>query len=197
MSSSQKFFAERERWICGEDIAPLLYSGSKHGTAVPNAGALVSCCACLPLHLSDNRKFMVWNIDLWSSFGNLPFCNPRNMCLFKFCCDGASRADFVHGSNIILWIRTWARMRELIKSTVLVRICENALMRVWTQKPEISSSKYGWWACTRKSLKTTFFCTGWMPPCAARSSTKFHEVHVPNRTKPQLARMVCVYIYGK
>jgi hypothetical protein len=101
----QKFFAERERWICGEDIAPLLYSGSKHGTAVPNAGALVSCCACLPLHLSDNRKFMVWNIDLWSSCGNLPFCNPRNMCLFKFCCDGASRADFVHGSNIISWIR--------------------------------------------------------------------------------------------
>ena len=30
----------------------------KHGTAVPNAGPLVSCCACLLLHFSDNRKFM-------------------------------------------------------------------------------------------------------------------------------------------
>ena len=94
-------------------------------------------------------------------------------------------------------MRTWARMRELIKSTVLVRMCENALMRVWTQKPEISSSKYGWWACTRKSLKTTFFCTGWMPPCAARSSTKFHEVHVPDRTKPQLASWSDLWVRAK
>ena len=39
-----------------------------------------------------------------------------------------------------------------------------------------------------QKLENHFFGTGWMPPCAARSSTKFHEVHVPDRTKPQLAR---------
>ena len=42
--------------------------------------------------------------------------------------------------------------------------------------------------CTQ-TLEKVSFCTGWVPPCAPRSSTKFHEIHVPDRTKPQLANM--------
>ena len=44
-----------------------------------------------------------------------------------------------------------------------------------------------WCAFARRRLKKLVFVPAGRHPCATRSSTKFHEGHVPDKTKPQLA----------